>query len=164
VDWFLGTVGPFGPWPAHLILVAAGIPLAVIDQVEHRLPDRITLPVWAVSSAYLTLLAHTTQGWGHYAQAHIAMAVAFLAFWLIAEWPGQPLGFGDVKLAGLIALHLGWHGPSLATAGLSLGIVLAGLGALGRWWRVKGGLLDPMALGPWLIAGYYLGLWLVAGT
>lgn len=162
MDWFLATVPQWGPWPAHLILVVAGIPLAVIDQAEHRLPDGITLPTWAVSSAYLTLLAQWTDGWGHYTQAHVTMALAILTFWFLAEWPGQPLGFGDVKLAGIIALHLGWHDPSLAAFGLGVGIVLAGIGALWRWWGAKGGLAEPMALGPWLVAGYYLGIWLVA--
>lgn len=162
MDWFLVAVAHSGPWPAHLILVVAGFPLAAIDQAEHRLPDPITLPTWLATSAYLTLLAEVTEDWGPYTQAHVAMALAILAFWLLAESPGQPLGFGDVKLAGIISLHLGWHDPSLATIGLSAGIVLAGIGALWRWWGANGRLAEPMALGPWLVAGYYLGLWLVA--
>lgn len=157
MESFLGLVGP---WPAHVVFVAGCIPLALIDQATRRLPDAIVLPLWAVSGGYFLLLG-TVGGYpDSWLMANVSMAVSVLVLWLMAELPGQPLGFGDVKLGGLMGLHLGWHSPHLAVVGL------AGAFVLGGAWVVGAGLLrklswrDEVAFGPWLIIGFFMGLFL----
>ena len=155
MESFLGLVGP---WPVHAVFVLSCIPLALIDQATHRLPDVIVLPLWAVSGAFFLALGSVGQNTNQWVMANVSMAVAVLALWLMAEFPGQPLGFGDVKLGGLIALHLGWHSPHLAIIGLASAFVLGGVWVVGSWMGRKLSWSDEVAFGPWLIAGLLIGL------
>jgi len=157
VESFLQLVGP---WPAHLVFVAACIPLALIDQATHRLPDVIVLPLWAVSGGYFLFLGSVGDDANAWLMANVSMAVTVLALWLMAEFPGQPLGFGDVKLGGLIALHLGWHSPHLAVIGLAGAFVLGGVWVLGARCAGKVSWSDEVAFGPWLIIGCFIALML----
>jgi leader peptidase (prepilin peptidase)/N-methyltransferase len=147
-----------GPWPAHLVLVAWSIPLALIDQATHRLPDVIVLPLWAVSGGFLLLLGTVGDHAASWLMANVSMAASVLALWLMAELPGRPLGFGDVKLGGLIALHLGWHSPYLAVFGLAIAFVAGGVWVMGVWLMGKLSWNDEVAFGPWLIVGLIIGL------
>jgi len=158
VESFLQAVGP---WPAHVIFVIWSIPLALIDQATHRLPDAIVLPLWAVSGGFFLLLGTAGDHEKSWLMANVSMAVSVLALWLMAEMPSQPLGFGDVKLGGLIALHLGWHSPQLALMGLASAFVCGGVWVVGLWLVKKLSWNDEVPFGPWLIVGLFIGLLLV---
>jgi leader peptidase (prepilin peptidase) / N-methyltransferase len=155
VESFLDLVGP---WPAHVVFVAASLPLALIDHATHRLPDVIVLPLWAVSGGYFLLLGTVGDHANSWLMANVSMAVTVLVLWLMAEFPGQPLGFGDVKLGGLIALHLGWHSPHLALVGLASAFVVGGVWTAAAWVMRKLTWSDEVAFGPWLIVGLIMGL------
>ncbi|MEU8186511.1 hypothetical protein AB0C00_04240, partial [Micromonospora carbonacea] len=82
--------------------------------------------------------------------------LSFLGYALLALLPGSRLGFGDVKLAAVLGLPLGWLGwPALLT-GLVLPHVLHGLAVLGLLAarRIRRDTLLP--LGPALLAGAWL--------
>ncbi len=64
-------------------------------------------------------------------------------------YPGG-FGAGDVKLAGLIGLELGFP---MALSGLFLGVLLGGLGALALLALRARRLKDPIPYGPFLCAG-----------
>jgi leader peptidase (prepilin peptidase) / N-methyltransferase len=147
-----------GPWPAHIILVVMCIPLALIDQATHRLPDVIVLPLWGVSGGFFLLLTSGGNHTNSWLMANVSMAVTVLALWLMAEFPGHPLGFGDVKLGGLIALHLGWHSPHHAIVGLASAFMCGGVWVVGAWLAKKLSWNDEVAFGPWLILGLFIGL------
>lgn len=139
---------------AHLITLVAFWGLVQIDLREHRLPDSITLSVWG-SSALVTGWLVTQTGSADIAVTAVAAsALAVLAMWLLAESPGQPLGFGDVKLAGLIGMQLGWYGLEVSALAFVFAFASGGLFALhllatgGVHWRT------PIAFGPWLVVGW----------
>lgn len=148
-------VGNWGLWPIHLLFVVWAIPLAVVDLSSHRLPDAIVLPLWLASSAYLSQAAHTVDDDASWVRAHVVMAVSVLVLWLMAEFPGRPLGFGDVKLGGLIALHLGWHSAGLALLGLAGAFIAGGAWVATAWGLGRVRLTDQVAFGPWLIGCFY---------
>jgi hypothetical protein len=76
------------------------------------------------------------------------MAVTVLVLWLMAEFPGQPLGFGDVKLGGLIAFTWGGTALHLAIAGVAIGVYFwRGVGG-GTWLMGKLSWRDEVAFGP----------------
>jgi leader peptidase (prepilin peptidase)/N-methyltransferase len=138
---------------AHLAFVAAAVPLALHDLRTHRLPDRYTLGLWALSAvavlSHLVPAANPTR----VETAMGAMAIVVVLLWILAESPGQPLGFGDVKLGGVLGLQLGWYGLEEALGVLVWGFVMGGAVALflvatGRM-RVD----QHIAFGPFLIAG-----------
>jgi len=147
-----------GPWPAHLVVVAAAHPLTVIDVREHRLPDRIVLPIFAGSAGYFFTVARITGDDDPWVRSAVVMAAAVVSLWLMAEAPGQPLGFGDVKLGGLLALHLGWHSGEAAVFGLAMAFICGGVWVVAGWCRRALGPGDQIAFGPWLIAGFLFAL------
>jgi leader peptidase (prepilin peptidase)/N-methyltransferase len=78
----------------------------------------------------------------------------FFVLWFVA--PGR-LGFGDVRLAFMIGLFLGWVSPLLAVWGLLLGSAVGVV--VGVWSMVakRGG---HFAFGPALTIGAMLAVWL----
>jgi leader peptidase (prepilin peptidase)/N-methyltransferase len=143
-------------WPevlAYSCLVFVGVVLAVIDLIEHRIPSvalAVTYPVM------LTLfgLATVTQDKGFaMVRATLGMVVMFGAYFALAIAAQGGLGAGDVKLAGVLGLALGWNGWQSLVAGLVLGLAYGAvtgiiLIALGKATR-----RTPMPLGPAMIAG-----------
>jgi len=117
--------------PAAWYLVAAGVALAVIDVRTHRLPDRLTLPSYPVA---LILLGGggllLPDGTGHLAGALAGLAAAGAFFLLLALARPGDIGWGDVKLSGLLGFYLGWFGAGAVLAGLLGAFVLAAVTGL----------------------------------
>ena len=103
--------GPSPVLPAFCYLAGIGVPLAVIDARCQRLPDALTLPSYPVALALLGLAALLLPGGaGHFAGALGGLALAWGVFLLQVLLYPAGLGWGDVKLAGLLGLYLGWLG------------------------------------------------------
>ena len=138
---------------AHIALAVVAIPLAVIDLREHRLPDRITLPLWGFSAATALSQLESVGAHGRASEAVMASALVVSLLWCAAEAPGRPLGFGDVKLGGAISLQLGWYGIEWALWGLALAVVFGGIWALWSMSRGHIGPRDSIPFGPWMLIG-----------
>ena len=143
---------------AHIALAVAAIPLAVIDLREHRLPDRLTLPLWGFSAATALSQLESVGAHGRASEAVMASALVVSLLWCAAEAPGRPLGFGDVKLGGAISLQLGWYGIEFALWGLALSVLFGGIWSLAGLIRGHFGPHDAIAFGPWLLVGAMVAL------
>jgi leader peptidase (prepilin peptidase)/N-methyltransferase len=156
------ALGPSVTLPLYVAMVVLGVLLAVVDLACKRLPHSLVVPSIWVTGALFAIVAALTGAWGSWVRAVIAGAilfVVFLALWLV---PGQGLGFGDVKLAALLGLFLGW---------LSWGAVLLG-GLLP--WLVNGPIVVALLIlrrvgrktvlpfGPAMLAGAMLSIVCVA--
>jgi len=117
--------------PAYCYLALVSVPLAVIDVLSRRLPNRITLPSYPIALALLGAAALAVPGGGrHYLHALAGLAACALFYgvlWLISP---ASIGLGDVKLAGVLGLYLGWSGARAVAAGLLGGFVLAAVTGL----------------------------------
>ncbi len=139
--------GPSPALPAFCYLAGIGVPLAVIDARCQRLPDALTLPSYPVTLALLGLAALLLPGGaGHFLGALAGMTLAWGVFLLQVLIYPAGLGWGDVKLSGLLGLYLGWlGGGGLGGGGLGGG----GLG--GGWpgpsWLDQGALVTGLFLG-----------------
>jgi leader peptidase (prepilin peptidase) / N-methyltransferase len=87
---------------ALAVVAAVGIAAGWIDAYDRRLPDALILPAYPLAAALL--LAHGDADTMLRAVVCAAMAMALYG---IGCAVGQ-VGFGDVKLAGLLGLILGW--------------------------------------------------------
>ncbi|MEH1164953.1 prepilin peptidase [Micromonospora sp. CPCC 205539] len=146
--------------PVFLAVAAVGLVLAGVDLACLRLPDPLVLAAGLLALGGLAgaaLLAGTP---GRLLGALVGAAVAGAAHVLLALLPGSRLGFGDVKLAAVLGLPLGWLGLDALLAGLLLPHLLHGGLVLGLLVtrRVRRDTLLP--LGPALLAGAWLGVFL----
>ena len=118
-------------WPLHLIpaglLVAIlGVPASVIDAIEHRIPDRLSIPLTVGAVAALAAaagLGSPLSTCGRSLAAGVAWGGLLLVSFLISGQPGP----GDVKLAPSLGIVLGWFGWSWLIAGIALAYLFAGL-------------------------------------
>ena len=128
--------GRFGGQPLTLalgFLGALGVALAAIDISVQRLPDRLTLPAYPVLIGLLAVAALAGHDLGALWRALLGGLVLAAGYLLLGlARPGQ-LGGGDIKLAGLAGLVLGWLGWRAVLTGAALGFVLAGLPAWSCW-------------------------------
>ena len=63
------------------------------------------------------------------------------------------MGFGDVKLAGVLGLYLGYLGWSHVFAGTFAAFLLGGLWSLGILIARRGTLRSAIPFGPFMLAG-----------
>ncbi len=156
--WF---TGPAWDLPAVLYLAGVGVALALIDLDTHRLPDALVLPSYVAMAALLTLASWNPTGtsdWGALARAGIGAAAMFVVYFaLVLVYPAG-MGFGDVKLAGVLGMVLGWYGWSALAVGFFLPFVLGGLFALGLIAVRKATRKSGVPFGPWMVLGAGLGI------
>ena len=151
-----GAVGWVPTLAAHLLLVAVTTILIVTDLDHMRIPNRILYPGGIACLLLLGVGAFAEDRPGDLARGLAAGALywgVFLVVWLSAR--GQGFGFGDVRLAALLGLFLGFHSWPLLARGLLATAVLGGVPAIVLLAQGKGRktLLPygpPLILGTWL--------------
>jgi len=109
---------------AYLVLAGGLVALAAIDLEHHTLPNRILYPVAGAVLALLTVAAVVDDRWGSLLRAGAGAALAFGSLFLIWFVYPKGMGFGDVRLAGLIGLGIGWLGLRQVAVGLFLGFLI----------------------------------------
>lgn len=153
--WRFGSVWEL---PAYLYLAAIAVALAMIDLDVHRLPNAIVLPSYVVVSLLLLVPALFLESWQDALRAALAGAVLFAFYFaLVFAYPAG-MGFGDVKLAGVLGVYLGWLGWGVLLVGGFLGFLLGGVvgGALMAAGRV--GRKSKVPFGPFMICGALLAI------
>lgn len=116
--------------PAVLMFIVGGVLLAVIDWRVHRLPTKIIYYTLAGVFGGLIFASVVERNWMPLATAVIGgllFANAFFFVWMLTtKFSGMALlGFGDVRLAGLLGVVLGWHGLPFVLYGALVGHLLA---------------------------------------
>lgn len=139
--------------PAFLFLAAAGVLLAVIDLQHQLLPNRVVVPSIGIGAALLLVAALAEGQWSALLRAGLGAGVLFAVFLVLALISPKSLGMGDVKLAGLIGLYLGWIGWGAVFVGAVAGIVLQALLALVLLAGRRIGLRGELPFGPAMLLG-----------
>ena len=140
-----------------LVLFSTLLAQSIVDLELYRLLDRITFPVVGAS---VVLIAIVSALEGDASRTGLAVAGAvgyFLLLGIPAFVMPRGMGLGDVKLALLLGLFLGWLHPLLIGFSLmiscGLGVVI-GLVIL----VVRRGRNQPFPFGPWLALGCILAI------
>jgi leader peptidase (prepilin peptidase)/N-methyltransferase len=147
---------------AYLLFATSVVTLAAIDLQTLRLPDRMTLPTFALGIPVLLAAGAAVDRVGAVQQALVG-AGAYFGILLLAHviYP-RGMGFGDVKLALSMGLFLGWLAPGgLEAFRLVLYAMLMGFGlgtVAGVAVMVARRRSAPYPFGPFLVVGSLLGV------
>jgi len=137
--------------PALYLLVVAW-PLTVIDLREHRLPNRLVLPAFPVALLAQLIATIISADWARQLFA-LLMALLFAAIGIGANYI-DALGMGDVKLATVIALTLGYFNPWLPVIAIGIAFVLAFAVVLVLITLGKVKIGSSIPLGPYLLVSF----------
>ncbi|MFG1645538.1 prepilin peptidase [Amycolatopsis sp. NPDC049252] len=142
-------VGAHGELPIYAYVLALGIPLSIIDLLEHRLPRIVVVPQLVGTALGLTLLCVARSDPGPGFRALWAMLAGAGFYLLLAVLVEGGVGSGDVGLAAVVGLVTGWSG----WAELAGAVVLASLIALALLLVPGNRPSRAVPFGPCLLAG-----------
>ena len=153
---FLAVAVPVGTgWavPAYCVLAAALVALSAIDLERMRLPTPIIWVTAALGAPLLVLASAGTGDWAALVRAAIAGAVALAAFGAMYLLVPKGIGFGDVRLAALCGMFLGWLGYRVALVGFLAGFLAGGVVGAALVLAGRAGRRTRVPFGPFLALG-----------
>lgn len=140
-----------------LYLAPVGVALAVIDWRTRLLPTKMIAPSYLVVAALAALAAWSESDLDALVTAGLGWLVAGGTFFLLWFIYPRGMGYGDVRLSGVLGIALGYLGWSELLVGVYAGFILGGLGgALLSLLR----LVDRKAypFGPFMLVGAVVGV------
>jgi leader peptidase (prepilin peptidase)/N-methyltransferase len=160
VTWRAVQLGEPAAIPALLVFTALGVALSAIDLATRRLPDVLVLPAYPVLAVLLAAAAAVDANWGALLRAVLGAVVLFGFFFALAVASPRSMGFGDVKLAGVIGLLLGYFSWWTLVVGAFAGFLLGAVVGVGLMVSGVAGRKTAVPFGPFMIAGALLALWI----
>lgn len=152
----LGTFAWQWETAAFVFLGALGVALATIDVAVQRLPHRLTLPAYPVVIVLFAVTAVIDGDLAPFGRALLGGLALAASYYLLALIrPGQ-LGGGDVVLAGLLGIALGWLGWPVLFMGAALSFVLFSVVSVGLLAARRITLRSHVAFGPFMLGGALL--------
>jgi leader peptidase (prepilin peptidase)/N-methyltransferase len=92
------------------------------------------------------------------ARAAAGAGILFAGYLLLAFISPRGMGMGDVKLAGVIGLMLGWFGWSALAVGTLAAFILGGLVGIGLILARRASRNTGIPFGPWMLSGAWVGI------
>ncbi|MDY0910040.1 prepilin peptidase [Microbacterium sp. CFBP9034] len=143
---------------ALLYFAAISIVLTLIDLDTHRLPNSIVLPSYVVAGALFTAAAWLSGDWAALLTAAVGMAAMYALYFLLRLARPGGMGGGDVKLAGVIGIYLGWMGWGALAVGAFAAFLLGGVFGIALMLARRAGRKTAIPFGPWMILGAWVGI------
>ena len=153
LTWAFGPVPGLAP---YLVVAGLGLLLAFVDLACLRLPDPLVAATLVTGGVPLALAAVLDGDPGRLGRAALAGAACFGGYLVLALLPGAGLGFGDVKLAGVLGFLLGWLGWPAVVLGVILPHLINGPVAVALLLTRRADRRTHLPLGPALLAGALL--------
>ncbi|SFS02624.1 leader peptidase (prepilin peptidase) / N-methyltransferase [Microbacterium sp. cf046] len=169
ITWFFLTSAGGATWAssslplalvliAYLYFAAVSIVLTLIDLDTHRLPNVIVLPSYAVAALLFTGAALLSGDWNALLRAGIGMAALYAFYLILRLVRPSGMGGGDVKLAGVVGLYLGWIGWGALAVGAFFAFVYGGVFGIALILARRAGRRTAIPFGPWIILGAWTGV------
>jgi leader peptidase (prepilin peptidase)/N-methyltransferase len=121
LDWIL---------PCLIFLTPVGVALSVVDWRTMLLPTKVIAPSYLAVIALLLVAALGQHDARPLLGAALGWVVAGGLFWLLWRIYPKGMGFGDVRLSGVLGLALGYLGWPELLVGVYAGFLIGGVGGL----------------------------------
>jgi leader peptidase (prepilin peptidase)/N-methyltransferase len=143
---------------AFFYLATISLTLALIDVDHRRLPNVLVLPAYAVGFVLLTIASIARGEVVPLAVALMSSVGLFVFYFILMIASRSGMGFGDVKLAGVIGLFTGYLGISVVLVATMAAFILGGLYGVGLILTRRAGRKTGVPFGPWMLAGAWLAI------
>jgi leader peptidase (prepilin peptidase) / N-methyltransferase len=143
---------------AFWCLAAALVALVWIDLHEFRLPREITYVAFTISLMIMMNAAVIDREVANFRNALIGAGIALLIMWVIYAASRGGMGDGDVRLAPLLGLHLGYVSLAIVPVGLFFGFLVGAVVGVLMMATSKAGRKTALPFGPFLAAGTVLAI------
>lgn len=150
---FAARIGDDVALAPFALLGIALVAISAVDLERFLIPNRIVYPTLALVGPLLVVSSAVDHRWGSLARAAIAGAVGFSGFFVVHVVVPKGMGFGDVRLAGLVGLSTGWLGLGHAFVAFLAGFLLGALIGMVVMAATGGGRKTRIPFGPFLAAG-----------
>jgi leader peptidase (prepilin peptidase) / N-methyltransferase len=151
--------------PAFCIFGAALVALVWIDLREFRLPREITYTAFVLGAIALVIAALVNDEPERIWQAFLGAGIALVIMGGIYLASRGGMGEGDVRLAPLLGLYLGYLNPGIVPVGLFFGFLLGAVVGVAMMALGRGDRKTALPFGPFLAAGaviaVFAGQWFV---
>jgi len=156
-----GAIGLALGWQWGLLvwlpIVPVGLALGLIDWRTRLLPTWLIVRTYVVVVLLALVATAFTQDWQDLVRAGIGLVGAGLLYYVLWFVYPRGLGFGDVRLSGILGIALGYIGTAELVVGVYAGFLLGGIGgALLTLLRIVHRKHVPF--GPFMLVGAVLGL------
>ena len=135
------------------LMIAMCIEQSIIDYATHRLPRGVTFRAAIIGGPLLTLAAINHDDNGRIGVMFASFIVTLALFAMLSAFSKGGIGGGDVRLAPVLAMFLGWLGASHVYIGLGSGFILGGVVATGMLVTRRASASTRIAFGPYLCIG-----------
>jgi leader peptidase (prepilin peptidase)/N-methyltransferase len=166
--YFAGSIVTTQPGPvaignsisivAFLYLGAISVALAIIDIETHTLPNRIVLPAYIVGAVLLLASSILGADFAPLLRAGVGLVALWGVYALMRIAYPKGMGYGDVKLAGVLGMYLGWSGWGALLVGSFAAFLLGGLFGIGVLLIRHGTRKTAIPFGPWMLVGAWIGI------
>ena len=146
-------LGPTWSLPAFCVFFAALLAVSVIDLHHYLIPNRVVYPTLCLVVPLMARAAAVDGSWSHFGDAAIGGMGAFAALFLVHLVSPRGMGFGDVRLAGVIGFMAGWLGFRYVVLALFLAFLLASVVGVALIVSRLRSRRDAVPFGPFMAAG-----------
>ena len=144
--------------PAYWILCATLVAQTWIDLRTQRLPREITYTGMALGAIALVVAAVVLDEPERIWMAALGAAIALVTMWLIYKFSRGGMGDGDVRLAPLLGMFLGWINPGIVLPGLFFGFLAGAIVGVAMMAVNRAGRRTAVPFGPFLALGTIVGI------
>ena len=138
---------------AYGLMCAMCIEQSLIDITTHRLTRSVTMRAASIGGPLLSIAAIANNHPGKIGVMALSFTATLLTFMTLSFASRRGIGAGDVRLAAVLAMFLGYLGATYVFRGLALGFMLGGVVALLLLVGRKATRNTRIAFGPYICIG-----------
>jgi leader peptidase (prepilin peptidase)/N-methyltransferase len=138
---------------AYGLMCAMCVEQTLIDITTHRLTRSVTMRAAFIGGPLLSIAAIANNQSGKIGVMVLSFTATLLTFMTLSLASKRGIGAGDVRLAAVVAMFLGYLGTQYVFQGLALGFMLGGVVALLLLVGRKATRNTRIAFGPYISIG-----------